>query len=120
MIAFPKPTPRIVKKILNRRAVAKLDRQSKEAVRQRDKESCRVCGRKSREVHERLFKSLGGVASLDNSMVACRTCHELLQHHGIRVYGGSCSGPLEFTMSAQAAMLVFGQKAPPAQVTVEG
>ena len=115
----PKPDAHVVKKILNRRTAAKLDRQAKEAVRKRDQESCRICGRKSREVHERVFRSRGGVPSLDNSLVLCRLCHELCQQHAVRVYGGSCSGTLEFAMSPQVALLVFGHKSPPNHVTVQ-
>ena len=115
----PKPTPKVVSKILNRRTAAKLDRQAKEAVRKRDQECCRICGRKSREVHERIFKSRGGEASLENSLVLCRLCHELTQHHGVRIYGGSCQGLLQFGMSEQAALLIFEHKARPTHVVIE-
>lgn len=108
-----KPEPRIVAKITRRRLKTKMDRHEKEAVRVRDKESCRVCGKRTRDVHEKLFKSLGGVACLQNSMSACRGCHEFLQHHGIKVIGSHCSKPLLFQMNAAVAKMIFGSKALP-------
>ena len=113
-----KPEAKVVAKVQKRRKIAAMDRREKEAVRKRDKEACRVCLRHTREVHERLFKSLGGVASLDNSMCACKHCHPLLQGHAIRVYGASCNGPLTFEMSEAVAHLVFRGKAVPAHVAV--
>jgi hypothetical protein len=108
-----KPEPRIVAKIARRRLKARMDAKEKEAVRQRDKESCRVCGKRTRDVHEKLFKSLGGVASLENSICACRTCHPFLQEHGIKVIGSHCSRPLLFQMNAAVAKMIFGSKALP-------
>jgi hypothetical protein len=113
-----KTAPRVVAKIQRRRAAANLDRTEKEKVRQRDKECCRVCGKKTRDVHERLFKSRGGVASLDNSMCACRVCHPFLQEHGITVLGPTCNGPLHFLMNAAVAKMIFGKRATPKHVTV--
>lgn len=112
--------PRIVAKVTKKRAVLRMDRIEKESVRFRDKETCRVCGRKTRDVHERLFKSRGGVASLDNSVCACRRCHPFLQEHGITVFGPTCNGPLTFVMNEQVAKLIFGARAVPAHVTVRG
>lgn len=114
-----KPTPKVVEKVAKERAIAGLDRREKEKVRTRDKEACRVCGGKTRDVHERVFKSRGGVASLENSLCACRRiCHRLLQQHGIQVWGESCNGPLIFKMSKQAAHLVFRGKAHPKHVEI--
>jgi hypothetical protein len=110
--------PRVVTKIQRRRAAVNLDRTEKEKVRQRDKECCRVCGKKTRDVHERLFKSRGGVASLDNSMCACRVCHPFLQEHGITVLGPSCNGKLHFLMNSAVARMIFGKRATPKHVTV--
>lgn len=110
--------PRIVGKITKRRKAMNLDRTEKEKVRQRDKESCRVCGRKTRDVHERLFKSRGGLASLDNSICACRKCHPFLQEHGITVLGPTCNGPLHFLMNAAVAKMIFGSRATPKHVEV--
>ena len=116
----PKGTPKVVQKIVATRKAASLDRREKEAVRKRDREACRVCGRKSREVHERLFKSRGGVASLSNSLVLCRVCHGLAQGHGgLKVYGPSCDGLLSFGLSPEAAKLVFRGRALPSHVTEE-
>jgi hypothetical protein len=121
LLAFPKTVKgktRRVEKTLKRRAVATMDRTEKEKVRQRDKEACRVCFRKTRDVHERLFKSLGGLASLLNSMCACRVCHPFLQEHGIQVYGKTCNHKLTFEMSAAVAHIVFRGRAVPSHVTV--
>jgi RNA polymerase subunit RPABC4/transcription elongation factor Spt4 len=95
-----------------------MDRIEKEAVRARDKESCRVCGKKTRDVHERLFKSLGGVASLVNSMCACRKCHPFLQEHGITVIGPDCNSPLLFQMVPAVAKMIFGARALPKRVEI--
>ncbi len=108
-----KPEARVVAKINRRRLKARMDVKDKEAVRARDKESCRVCGKRTRDVHERLFKSLGGAASLYNSMCACRTCHPFLQEHGIKVLGQHCSRPLVFQMSHAVAKMIFGSRALP-------
>lgn len=117
-----KPEPRIVAKVAKRKAVARMDRNEKEAVRQRDKEACRVCFRHSREVHERLFKSLGGVASMRNSMCACRLCHTYLQGHAIKPFCLSdekgCSGLMKFQMSKEVARQVFRGAMPPKHVEV--
>ena len=118
--ACPKPQPRIVATIQKRRTLARLDRVEKEKVRVRDHESCRVCGRRTRQVHERLFKSLGGAASLMNSLCACPTCHPFLQHHGIDVRGRTCNGPLTFEMGAAVARLIFNGKVTPVHVEVVG
>jgi hypothetical protein len=110
--------PRVVDKVTKRRAVVRMDRIEKEHVRVRDKESCRVCGKKTRDVHERVFKSRGGVASLENSLCACRKCHPFLQEHGIHVLGPSCNGKLTFRMNKAVAKMIFGSKAPPKHVEV--
>jgi hypothetical protein len=116
--ACHKPQPRIVSKVKKRRAVVRMDRLEKEAVRQRDKESCRVCGKRTREVHERLFKSLGGVASLVNSLCACRVCHPFLQEHGILPIGPTCNDALVFQMCAAVAKMIFGARALPQHVEI--
>lgn len=117
-LKFSKGEPRIVAKTVKRRTVARMDRVEKEKVRQRDKEACRVCLRATRDVHERLFKSLGGVASLLNSICACRACHPFLQEHGIQVYGPHCNAKLTFEMSEAVAHLIFRGRATPKHVRV--
>lgn len=117
-LALPKPQARVIGRKAKQRSVKRMDRVEKEAVRARDKESCRVCFRFSREVHERLFKSLGGIACLANSMVVCRTCHEYLQGHAIDVFGPDCNSPLTFEMEEAVAHDVFRGKAVPPHVTV--
>jgi hypothetical protein len=121
--SFWKGEPRQVAKEEKKSRIAALDRAGKTAVRARDKGICRVCGRKATEVHEALdFKSLGGVACLENSIQVCAEpkgkCHALLQQHGIRVIGEHCSKPLIFEMSKAVAYLVFRNRVPPAHVRV--
>jgi hypothetical protein len=113
-----KSEPKVVEKISKRNAVKRMDRIEKESVRARDKESCRVCGKKTRDVHERLFKSLGGVASLVNSMCACRKCHPFLQEHGITPIGPDCNSKLLFQMTPAVARMIFGAKATPKHVEI--
>lgn len=114
--SFWKGEPKVVAKVTKRNAVKCMDRIEKDAVRARDKESCRVCGKKTRDVHERLFKSLGGVASLVNSMCACRKCHPFLQEHGITVIGPDCNHRLLFQMVPAVAKMIFGARALPTHV----
>lgn len=120
LIPQPKGEPSIVAKVAKRRAVARMDRSEKEAVRQRDKECCRVCFRKSREVHERLFKSLGGVASAENSCVLCRKCHQYAHAHGFTILAGSCKTPMVFQMCAAVAHDIFRGRAVPKHIEVVG
>jgi hypothetical protein len=116
--SFWKSEPKVVEKVTKRNQVKRMDRIEKEAVRARDKESCRVCGKKTRDVHERLFKSLGGVASLVNSMCACRKCHPFLQEHGITVIGPDCNAKLLFQMVPAVAKMIFGARALPKRVEI--
>lgn len=116
--SFWKSEPQIVDKIEKRNVVKKMDRLEKEAVRARDKECCRVCGKKTRDVHERLFKSLGGVASLVNSICACRKCHPFLQEHGITPIGPDCNHALVFRMTPAVAWMIFGARATPPHVEI--
>lgn len=103
-----------------RRSIRNLDRYEKELVRRRDGEKCRVCGRTTRDVHERLFKSLGGIASLSNSMCACPRCHPFLGGHAIRPLGPSCQAYLRFQMTSQTAYLIFRHRALPEQIEIVG
>jgi hypothetical protein len=116
--SFWKSEPKIVAKVTKRNAVKRMDRIEKESVRARDKESCRVCGKKTRDVHERIFKSLGGVASLVNSMCACRKCHPFLQEHGITVIGPDCNHALTFQMVPAVVKMIFGSRAVPKHIDV--
>ena len=119
MLGFPKPEARIVHTIQKRRKAARMDQASKELVRKRDRESCRICGRRSRDVHERVFKSRGGTASLVNSLVLCRQiCHALVQQHAVQVYGPTCNDRLTFEMTQAVGHLIFNGRAVPPHVTV--
>lgn len=110
--------PAIVGRLKKRSHTTYLDRIEKEKVRKRDHEACRVCFRATRDVHERLFKSRGGVASLTNSMCACRICHDFLQHHAIQPFGLDCNHRLTFEMNEAVAEMVFRGRAVPRHVTV--
>ena len=103
-----------------RRRRRNLDTREKNLVRARDKQLCRVCGRKTRHVHERLFKSLGGIASLHNSLCACPKCHPFLQGHAIRPLGQTCAKPLIFQMTRATAYLIFRHRPVPKQVELVG
>lgn len=117
--SVPKHEPSIVGKIVKKRKVVCLDRAAKDAVRLRDKDACRICMGKSRDVHERVFKSRGGVASLDNSLVLCRRiCHALCQQHAVKLYGATCQKPIQFEMTRAVAVLIFGSRPTPSHVTV--
>jgi hypothetical protein len=117
-VACPKPQPKVVDTILKRRKAVSLDRAAKELVRQRDKEACRVCFRRSREVHERIYKSRGGAASLENSLVLCKTCHALVHGRALKPLGPTCNGHLYFAMSQATSWLVFGSKPLPRHITL--
>jgi hypothetical protein len=116
--AQPKPEPRIVAKMNRRRLKTRMDVKEKNAVRKRDREACRVCFRRSREVHERLMKSRGGVASSENSMVLCKKCHAYAHAHGFKVFGTTCDRPLRFQMCAAVAHDIFRGAAVPSHVDV--
>lgn len=118
LVPQPRPAPRVIARLAKRRRVTRMDRIEKEAVRTRDRECCRVCGRASREVHERLFKSLGGVACAANSLVLCRKCHQYAQGHAIQVRGVRCDLVLSFAMSQAVAHDVFRGRAVPSHVEV--
>lgn len=119
VFSVPKREPSIVGKIVKKRKVVCLDRAAKDAVRKRDCESCRICMAKSRDVHERVFKSVGGRASLDNSLVLCRRiCHALVQQHAVKLYGSTCNKPIQFEMTQAVAVLIFGSRPTPSHVTV--
>lgn len=119
--SFFKGDPRLVEQETQARKDEAADKKGKQAVRDRDKGICRVCGRKATEVHEALtFKSKGGIATLQNSIHVCAKplglCHQFLQQHGIHVIGKHCSRKLKFEMSAAIAKLVFGNREIPANV----
>jgi hypothetical protein len=80
------PTAR--RRAARRRAQLAAEATVKLAVRLRDHDRCRVCGRPGQSVHELDPKGMGGsktAVSLENSIVVCgdgtRGCHSLLQTH---------------------------------------
>lgn len=131
-MSFQKPLPRKVDKRQEKRSHDQRVRDTKTQVRQRDHGRCRVCGRRTRVVHENHFRSLGGVVSLENSFLACDfpdgVCHPLLQQHRITPFVlGSASReprdmdarePLGFEMSADVAKLVFDTRPQPSSVVI--
>lgn len=121
--SYFKGDPRKVEQEAKRAKEETADKKGKQAVRDRDKGVCRVCGGKATEVHEALtFKSKGGIASLQNSVHVCAEptgkCHQLLQQHGIRAVGKHCSRKLVFEMSRAVAKVVFGRQPIPAHVRI--
>ena len=119
VFSVPKNEPSIVGRIVRKRRVRCLDRAAKESVRRRDRGACRICMGTSRDVHERVFKSRGGMASLDNSLVLCRRiCHALVQQHAVKLYGDTCQRHIQFEMTQAVAVLIFGGRPTPKHVTV--
>lgn len=132
MPSFWKDLPRKVEKRGERRKSDQRVRDTKTQVRERDHCRCRVCGRRSRVVHENHFRSLGGPVSLENSFVACDfpdgDCHPLLQQHRITpfVLGSEsreprdldAGQPLGFEMAENIAALVFVNRPRPSHVYI--
>lgn len=121
--SFFKGDPRKVEQVERKLSKAAADKAGKAAVKARDKGVCRICGRKATEVHEALkFKSLGGVASLENSIQVCAEpkgrCHQLCQQHGVRVIGTHCSEPLIFEMREAVKLLIFRHRPVPNHVRI--
>lgn len=129
---FPKPFPKKVDKRQEKRTHDQRVRDTKTQVRQRDRYRCRVCGRRTRVVHEHHFRSVGGPVSLENSFCCCDypdgICHPLLQQHRITpfVLGSTsrdprdfdASEPLGFEMSADVATLVFENRSRPSSIVI--
>jgi hypothetical protein len=120
-------TPRALDKIKADKAKLAEERKIKNAVRKRDP-FCRVClYRPSSEVHELVFKSVGGEVSLQNSLGVCAgrnsgLCHQLLQQHGIKYAFTNpekgAAAPMRFSMNRSVADAVFGRRAVPKHVEV--
>ena len=98
--ACPKPPPRVLEKAKRAKAIEAERIAVKRAVWQRDKATCRVCGKPAEEMHELRFRSLGGRRSLENSIAVCtwrgHNCHRLLQSHAIEVEGTNANQRLIF------------------------
>lgn len=90
----PKPTPRRILKARKKRAAAKIVKNVRAYVFEREKGICRCCGSMAAEsMHEIIFRSQGGAVSPENSIAVCgdgvRGCHGKLQRHEITVRMGS-------------------------------
>jgi 5-methylcytosine-specific restriction endonuclease McrA len=96
MLKFPKPvskkSEKRKKKAENREWVSWV----RERVFERDNHQCRVCQNRAEEMHEIVFRSLGGLVSLNNSIAVCRECHVKLQRHVLDVAGDNANEDLQF------------------------
>jgi len=77
-----------------KRAAAKVVKNVRAYVFEREKGICRCCGSMAAEsMHEIVFRSQGGTVSPENSIAVCgdgvRGCHGKLQRHEIKVRMGS-------------------------------
>jgi 5-methylcytosine-specific restriction endonuclease McrA len=86
-VACPKPTPRLIgKRVLK----AALDRQwweIRKRVKARDNDRCRVCGKPGMEVHHIEFRSRGGKDETSNLVLLCKTHHEDVHGHVLKISG---------------------------------
>lgn len=93
---FPKPVSRKTEKRKKRAAQGKLVSWVREQVFERDDYQCRACHKRAEEMHEIVFRSLGGVVSLSNSIALCRECHANIQQHRVDVVGRDANEGLKF------------------------
>ena len=79
-IRFPKGRTRKSLKAAAKRQHAAEVRRIRALVFEREDGLCRCCKKaRATEMHEIVFRSLGGKVSLENSIAICNTCHCLLQ-----------------------------------------
>ena len=93
-VAAPKGESRKRIKGRQKRAAAKVVKDVRAYVFEREKGICRCCGCMAAEsMHEVVFRSQGGTVSPENSIAVCgdgvRGCHGKLQRHEITVRFGS-------------------------------
>ena len=106
MVTFPKPSSKLLARARCARRALALSKVVKRAVMERDKKTCRVCGKRADSVHEMRFRSLGGTVSLGNSFAVCGTgttrCHGKLQRNAL-IPVGSLNGLLRFLDNARGS-----------------
>ena len=93
-------TPRVIEKAQKVKAIEAHRKSVKAQVFARDGGKCRVCGGPAQEMHELVFRSLGGKRSLENSIAVCnyqgRNCHRLLQRLCIEWEGADANARVVF------------------------
>jgi len=87
MAPLAKPVPRYVEKLIAKRDKAANMRRVRAAVLARDKGKCRCCGKKGTDLHHCLYRSRGGRDTTDNLVTTCRTCHDAIHAHVLKVFG---------------------------------
>lgn len=86
MLKFAKPRPRLLDTRAIKAAQALQWRELRRRVLKRDGGVCRVCLRaKAFEIHHVLFRSLGGKDEARNLIAVCRTCHEDIHGHVVKL-----------------------------------
>lgn len=124
-----KPLPRAIEKLRKQKTTSRDDERARNKVRAHWREKCRVCGRRTRVVHEEKRRGAGGPVSLANSYLACDVinggaCHPLLQNRFIyaRMANGAdefdAQEDLVFEMTEKIAVIVFDKRARPAHVRI--
>jgi nitrate/TMAO reductase-like tetraheme cytochrome c subunit len=96
VLKFPKPVHSKTQKRKKKAEKGEWTSWVRERVFERDNNQCRVCHKRAEEMHEIVFRSLGGLVSLNNSIAVCRECHVKLQRHILDVNGDNANGDLEF------------------------
>lgn len=95
------------------------DQAARQAVRARDRYLCRLCGRKTRVVHEHKRRGAGGKVTLQNSFCLCSVedgglCHDLVGMrwvYPVMVDGAEifdASRAIMFHLSRSTATRIFG------------
>lgn len=107
MTGFPKPQPRVLTRIKDKRDLAALERACRIAVRARDKGKCQVPGCKDRAVHLHhiRYRSRGGRWVTNNIVSLCVEHHQCI-HAGLLRVEGNADVHLDFHGSRK--LLEFG------------
>ena len=95
---FPKPVPSKTQKRKKKAEKGQWVSWVRERVFERDNHRCRVCHKRAEEMHEIVFRSLGGLVSLNNSIAVCRACHVHLQRHVLDVVGDNANEEMQFVL----------------------
>ena len=74
-------------------------RQVVAAVKARDGWRCRCCGAHGTDPHHLVPRSLGGQDEVRAVCLLCRSCHDQVTHHEVRIEGGNANGTLRFVRS---------------------
>ncbi len=76
---------------LDKRAIAlvkaKQYSEVRKRVRERERGRCRICGKPGYEAHHVVYRSHGGKDEMKNLIWTCRTCHEDIHGHVIKLAG---------------------------------